>query len=82
MAPLVEESLSVPDLPIPGDRVMGGYTGFALLRETAQHCRHEMEDWIMHVANQFPYSKSLSRFLWEPLVSINSSLDTIEEEIE
>jgi hypothetical protein len=76
---------SVPELPTvtPEDAGYGGFaftgfarSGFALLQATAKMYCPEMEKWLRHVVNAFPYSPSLSQFLWEPLASSSASWDT------
>ncbi|KAL7432338.1 hypothetical protein ACHAXM_003061 [Skeletonema potamos] len=78
-------SSSVPELPTvtPEDAGYGGFaftgfarSGFALLQATAKMYCPEMEKWLRHVVNAFPYSPSLSQFLWEPLASSSASWDT------
>ena len=69
-------STSVPELPTvtPENAECNNYawtgvarSGFALLQATAKLYCPEMEKWLQHVVNKFPYSPSLGRFLWEPL---------------
>eukprot|EP00985_Skeletonema_marinoi_P026337 scaffold20345_cov204-Skeletonema_marinoi.AAC.3 len=76
---------SVPELPTvsPENAGHGGFaftgfarSGFALLQATAKLYCPEMEKWLMHVVDAFPYSPSLSQFLWEPLASSSASWDT------
>lgn len=79
-------SSSVPELPTvtPENAGHGGFawtagvarSGFALLQATAKLYCPEMEKWLRHVVDKFPYSPSLSRFLWEPLASSSASWDT------
>ncbi|KAL7550268.1 hypothetical protein ACHAWF_013503 [Thalassiosira exigua] len=85
---LMTGGVSVPELPrvCPRSVGHGGYclsgvarSGFALLQATAQHYCPEMEGWMRHVIEAFPYSQSLSSFLWEPLSSTDSSWDNIGE---
>lgn len=76
---------SVPELPrvLPESLGHGGYalsgvarSGFALLQSIAQHYCPEMEVWMRQVAEAFPCSQSLSRFLWEPLSSSSQGWET------
>mmetsp|Transcript_9726 Transcript_9726/g.13884 ORF Transcript_9726/g.13884 Transcript_9726/m.13884 type:complete len:467 (+) Transcript_9726:92-1492(+) len=78
-------SSSVPELPTvsPENAGHGGFaftgfarSGFALLQATAKLYCPEMENWLRHVVDTFPYSPSLSQFLWEPLASSSASWDT------
>lgn len=86
---------SVPELPTvtPENAGHDGFaftgfarSGFALLQATARLYCPEMEKWLRHVVDAFPYSPSLSQFLWEPLASSSASWDTenniAEEEVE
>ncbi len=87
-------SSSVPELPTvsPESAGYGGFpftgfarSGFALLQATAKLYCPEMEKWLRQVVDAFPYSPSLSQFLWEPLASSSASWDTennITEEAE
>ena len=87
-------SSSVPELPTvsPESAGHGGFaftgfarSGFALLQATAKLYCPEMEKWLRQVVDAFPYSPSLSQFLWEPLASSSASWDTennIAEEAE
>ncbi len=87
-------SSSVPELPnVSAENAgHGGFaftgfarSGFALLQATAKLYCPEMEKWLRHVVDTFPYSPSLSQFLWEPLASSSASWDTennIAEEVE
>ena len=77
-------SSSVPELPTvtPENAGHGGFalgfarSGFALLQATAKLYCPEMENWLRQVVDAFPYSPSLSQFLWEPLASSSASWDT------
>lgn len=78
-------SSSVPELPTvsPENAGHGGFafrgfarSGFALLQAKAKLYCPEMEKWLRHVVDTFPYSPSLSQFLWEPLASSSASWDT------
>lgn len=80
-------SISVPELPTvtPENAECNSYawtgvarSGFALLQATAKLYCPEMEKWLQHVVNKFPYSPSLGRFLWEPLGG--SSHNIVEED--
>lgn len=85
--PISEAVSVVPELPRVTPQSLGhsGFalsgvarSGFALLQSVAQHYCPEMESWMKHVIDAFPYSQSLSSFLWEPL----ASTETIGEETE
>eukprot|EP00574_Skeletonema_japonicum_P013162 CAMPEP_0201718580 /NCGR_PEP_ID=MMETSP0593-20130828/4058_1 /ASSEMBLY_ACC=CAM_ASM_000672 /TAXON_ID=267983 /ORGANISM="Skeletonema japonicum, Strain CCMP2506" /LENGTH=473 /DNA_ID=CAMNT_0048208905 /DNA_START=18 /DNA_END=1439 /DNA_ORIENTATION=- len=80
-------SSSVPELPtVSPENANAGHggfaitgfarSGFALLQATAKLYCPEMEKWLRHVVDTFPYSPSLSQFLWEPLASSSASWDT------
>ena len=73
---IAKEDLSVPALPDAAIEC----NGFAMLRATAEMSRHEMEQWLMQLIVKFPDSQSLSSFLWEPLATDYTNLNTIEEE--
>ena len=82
-------SISVPELPTvtPENAECNNYawtgvarSGFALLQATAKLYCPEMEKWLQHVVNKFPYSPSLGRFLWEPLGGSSHNIAEEEEE--